>query len=297
MRYFAIAALLFFPCALIAQTAPIKAPPNAKPETDAAAEHERQCRALAKSLENVVLRGVFQATNETGLRGEAPLTPPRPERYEIEGAQRVDGDRWIIRARIEFEGNVLTLPIYVNVEWAGDTPVITVNDLAIPGMQTYSARVMLYRGFYSGVWMGQSYGGVLSGQIIPRDKEAGIFGDTKAPEAPKDAGAPPLTTIKSADETYTVSYRTTPNPIPLNEIFSMEVLVAGPDLDKLELQVDADMPAHRHGMNTSPKVTRIALGKFRVEGMNLHMAGEWVIAFDLRRGSVIERAESEIELR
>lgn len=296
-----LVAVLLSMATAFAQTPPTPekrpAAADASPAEAPAAARARRIRALEKSLEDVVLRGMFQATGPEGLRGEAPLSTPRAERYEIEGARRIEGDRWVISARIEFDGNVLTLPIYVNVEWAGDTPVITVDDLTIPGMQTYSARVMLYRGFYSGVWMGQTYGGVLSGQIIPRDAEQRVFGKLGA-DTPAAAGdKAPLRTVQTAGGAYKVSYRTDPPTIPLNELFSMDVYVAGPELDKVELQVDADMPAHRHGMNTAPRVTTVAPGHYRVAGMNLHMAGEWVITFDLRRGAVTERAEATVEMK
>ena len=30
----------------------------------------------------------------------------------------------------------------------------------------YSARVMFHKGFYSGVWYGANYGGVMSGRVV-----------------------------------------------------------------------------------------------------------------------------------
>jgi hypothetical protein len=47
------------------------------------------------------------------------------------------------------------------------------------------------------------------------------------------------------------------------------------------LRVDADMPAHRHGMNYRTTVTALGDGRFRAEGLMFHMAGRWRLLFDL----------------
>jgi hypothetical protein len=47
------------------------------------------------------------------------------------------------------------------------------------------------------------------------------------------------------------------------------------------LQVDADMPAHRHGMNYLPSVQATGAGVYRVQGLMLHMPGQWRWRFAL----------------
>ena len=67
------------------------------------------------------------------------------------------------------------LPLPLPVEWAGDTPVITVNDVAIPGFGTFSARVMFYDDHYAGYWSHtgeEDHGGHLFGLIRPADAAA-----------------------------------------------------------------------------------------------------------------------------
>ena len=62
------------------------------------------------------------------------------------------------------------MPLPVSIKWAGDTPVITLTDLSIPGMGTYSARVVLYRDQYAGNverpegWWGQVFGNIVRAQ-------------------------------------------------------------------------------------------------------------------------------------
>jgi hypothetical protein len=50
--------------------------------------------------------------------------------------------------------------------WAGDTPVITLTDLSIPGVGSYTAHVVLYRDQYAGTRSGKNVGGQLFGKIV-----------------------------------------------------------------------------------------------------------------------------------
>lgn len=129
-------------------------------------------KRFAESLTNVVLEGTWQMTGQGGLTGNAPLTEPRPERYTITKATKTYEDYWVIQARIQYGDKDVTFPVPVRVVWAEDTPIITVNDLPVPGIGTYSARVMFFAGFYSGTWFStaKNYGGVLSGRITPAAK-------------------------------------------------------------------------------------------------------------------------------
>jgi hypothetical protein len=71
-------------------------------------------------------------------------------------------------AQIDFGDNDAFIPVPVRVVWAEDTAIITLNDLAVPMIGTYSARVMIHNGFYSGVWYcnAKNYGGVMQGRIV-----------------------------------------------------------------------------------------------------------------------------------
>lgn len=106
---------------------------------------------------------------------------------------------------------------------------------------------------------------------------------------------------KSADGTYSVVFTTSPDPIPLNRLFAMEVEVRDANnprrtLANITLAADAAMPHHGHGMNTQPKVRPGDTGRFIVTGMQFHMPGYWEIYFDITRGGVTERAFVAIEL-
>jgi hypothetical protein len=89
------------------------------------------------------------------------------EKYVIEGVSKLTGDTWLFKTRFTCCGQTnISVPIPVTIKWAGDTPVITLTDLSIPGMGTYTARVLLYRDQYAGTWSGAKGGGQIFGKIV-----------------------------------------------------------------------------------------------------------------------------------
>lgn len=93
-----------------------------------------------------------------------------------------------------------------------------------------------------------------------------------------------------------VAYRTEPRTIAVGAHFAVELAVcategAGP---VESLAVDADMPAHRHGMNYRASVTPLGGGRFRVEGLLFHMPGQWRLIVELRSGGSVEHLTDEI---
>jgi hypothetical protein len=84
-----------------------------------------------------------------------------------------------------------------------------------------------------------------------------------------------------------LTFTSSPSPIPLNAPFTLDVTVLPADGaaldDGLLLTVDATMPAHGHGMNTTPSVTSATNGSFDVTGMQLHMPGSWRMTFEVAK--------------
>ena len=115
-------------------------------------------RAFTESMSGVVLVGYSTRLNREGLSGE--------ERYYIDSVTHVAGDTWMFKTRMKRNGRELPFPIPLTVKWAGDTPVITLTDLTIPGLGTYTSRVVLYRDQYAGMWSGKNAGGQLFGKIV-----------------------------------------------------------------------------------------------------------------------------------
>jgi len=89
-----------------------------------------------------------------------------PERYEISKiVKQSQGDYWNFFARIKYGKHDVTLPIPVEVKWAATTPVITVDNLTIPGMGTFDARVLISDNKYAGTWRHGKVGGLMYGTI------------------------------------------------------------------------------------------------------------------------------------
>lgn len=147
------------------------APTEKSPGVDRQAELETEFRS---ALTGATLEGTWQMTGEGGLTSRAPLTDAKPDRYTIATVEKGLEDHWVVGARIEFADKDVTVPVPVRVVWAGDTAVITVDEIPIPLVGTYSARVMIHKGFYSGIWYstGKNYGGVMSGRIVPKAENA-----------------------------------------------------------------------------------------------------------------------------
>jgi hypothetical protein len=101
---------------------------------------------------------------------DGKLTPEKEDKYTIVGVTKLAGETWIINARIQYGEKDFVAPIPVQVKWAGDTPVITLDNVGIPGGNSYSARVLIYNKTYAGTWSGGDHAGLLNG-VIANEKE------------------------------------------------------------------------------------------------------------------------------
>lgn len=137
-------------------TNPIAKESVAAPSADRIAKFET-------ALTGVALVGHSTVTGNDSTKLE-------PERYELQSVKHVAEDRWLFTARITYGEHDVTVPLTLPVRWAGDTPVITVDNMGIPGLGTYTARVMIYSNHYSGFWSGGDHGGHLFGEIKPLEK-------------------------------------------------------------------------------------------------------------------------------
>jgi hypothetical protein len=117
-------------------------------------------KQFEQMMTGAALVGHSTLDGKEGLSGE--------ERYSIDRVTKVGGDVWMFQARMKLEGHEIPVPIPVTIKWAGDTPVIEVTDMGIPGMGRYTARVVLYRDRYAGTWSGKDHGGQLFGAIVRR---------------------------------------------------------------------------------------------------------------------------------
>jgi len=87
------------------------------------------------------------------------------DKYGIVSVTKREGNDWTVNAKLKYRDQELLLPIPVQMKFAGDTAILVVDKLAIPGGGTYSARLMFYERTYSGTWMSERSGGMLYGTI------------------------------------------------------------------------------------------------------------------------------------
>jgi len=164
-----IAALVLFVLTLAPPLAAQEpAPPQDKPaaKTPKPKLTQEQLEAAFKTnLTKATLSGRWCA-----IQGDK-LSPEKDDKYTIVSVNKLGGEAWIINARIQYGNKDFVAPIPVQVKWAGDTPVITLDDVGMPGGKTtYSARVLIYNKTYAGTWSGGDHAGLLNG-VITNEKE------------------------------------------------------------------------------------------------------------------------------
>lgn len=138
---------------------------NAVPAAADAPTQQELIKKLEKDLTNVKLIGSFTVA---GKEERAP----KPEEYTITSAMKLpEGDVWLIKARIKYGDKDVTVPMPLEIKWAGDTPVITLTDFTIPGLGTFTSRVVLYDNRYAGTWQHGTVGGNLFGRIEKATEE------------------------------------------------------------------------------------------------------------------------------
>jgi formylglycine-generating enzyme len=143
--------------AYVAENDASQAPPPA-PESAALSKQDLETR-FRETMTGANLVGRW-ALVENGKLGEE-----KEDRYSIRGAAKIGEDQWVISARVQYGNRDVTVPIPVQVKWAGDTPVITITNMEIPLLGTYTARVVIHQDKYAGTWSGPNVSGLLHGVI------------------------------------------------------------------------------------------------------------------------------------
>lgn len=149
------------------------APEAARPEpiSQEEAAEARQARlnqGFSRLLTGATLSGSFTVDRERA-EGE-PAKPPREEEYTISSATHLGGELWLITSRIRYGDVDATVPVPVAVKWAGNTPVITLDNVTLPGMGTFSSRVLFHGNRYAGTWQHDDVGGLMFGRVVPKDE-------------------------------------------------------------------------------------------------------------------------------
>lgn len=122
------------------------------------ADDAAKIAALEKQLSGTKFIGAFTIDGKKGA--------PAKEEYTILDVKKIGkGDLFLFRARVKFGKTDITLPMPLPIKWAGDTPVISMDNLSIPGLGTFSAHVVIDGDKYAGTWKHGKVGGHLFGKI------------------------------------------------------------------------------------------------------------------------------------
>ena len=140
-------------------------------------EREEKLHAM---LQGARLVGQFSVV------GMASTPPPQPEQYAVSRLERDAEGRWVFNVSMSYASQQHTMPVPVTIEWAGDTPMITLTEQTIPGLGTFSARVLIYDGLYAGTWKHEQFGGHMWGRI---ESGGSIPAPVATPAAAPDPGA------------------------------------------------------------------------------------------------------------
>jgi hypothetical protein len=131
-------------------------------------------KKFAEDLSGVVFAGNYSVT----IAGKEK--PAEMEKYVISRVSKVKDkeDVWLFVSRIQYGKTDVEIPLALQVKWAGDTPVITLTNLTIPGLGTFTSRVMIYGDRYAGTWQHGKTGGHLWGRIEKIEKPGDPDGKT-----------------------------------------------------------------------------------------------------------------------
>jgi hypothetical protein len=125
--------------------------PHLCPAEDAL-DQEKLDKQFEQTLSGARLKGQFTIDGKEG--------PPKEDVYTISKVTKLDiDDLWKFDVHIKYGDVDKAVALALPVKWAGDTPVITLAKTAIPGMGTFSARVVIDGDKYAGTWSHHGKGG------------------------------------------------------------------------------------------------------------------------------------------
>ena len=111
-------------------------------------------------MQGARMKGQF---NVVGPQGQSPA---QIDLYMVSELSRGEENQWIFNYSMSFNQDQKMSPIPVEVLWAGETPVLTMTDQEIPGLQgKFSARLLIHDGKYGGTWQHGAIGGLMWGVL------------------------------------------------------------------------------------------------------------------------------------
>ena len=96
---------------------------------------------------------------------------------------------------------------------------------------------------------------------------------------------PPASRLLADAAGWQLAFAPSAGPVAVGRPFALDIIVCPPagQPPPAALRVDAEMPAHRHGMNYRTTVQSLGGGRWRADGLLFHMPGRWRFLFELDR--------------
>jgi hypothetical protein len=150
--------MLFASLALVLALAPVRPAEADDKPTPTQEELDKQ---FAELMSGATLVGRFTLGEQ---QGDKPLSE---DRYTLGKVYKLKNGLWSFETRIQYGGKDVKVPLALEVKWAGSTPVITLDNVLVPGLGTFTSRVLIYGHEYAGTWSGGDHGGHMYGKIVP----------------------------------------------------------------------------------------------------------------------------------
>ena len=131
---------------------------------EGAQTQEQRDAEFAALLDGARMEGKFN------LNSAAGESAAQVDLYSVSELRKGEDGTWIFEYTMSYgqgpDGPKQTVPIPVRVEWAGDTPVLTMTDQTVEGLGTFTVRVMIHEERYAGTWSNGTVGGHMWGRIV-----------------------------------------------------------------------------------------------------------------------------------
>lgn len=155
----AAAALAVVLAVLVSAAAADPQPPASANQSASSVELSDLEQAFIDQMNDCTLVGRFTTLGDDEV-------PAQADRYRINSVSKIKNNDWVVNARIVYGDFDVVVPVPVKMHWAADTPVLSVTDLAIPGLGTgFSARLVFRGDRYAGTWDHGDVGGHMWGRI------------------------------------------------------------------------------------------------------------------------------------
>jgi hypothetical protein len=129
----------------------------------------------------------------------------------------------------------------------------------------------------------------------------GAMGHTHFMKAPDTSQIDTSMESTSMKGHYTVSYKSSVDPVPVNRLHTWDLIVKSADgkpAKDASIKILGDMPEHGHGFPTEPEVSgTMADGQYLVEGLKFSMPGWWVVTFHIKTGDMMDHVSFNLLLK